>query len=326
MFPIRDTIQSDTFPIVNTILILINVIVFFFEISFIPDVNQFINAYGLVPGRYLNPAVGIRLFTSWQQNISLVTFMFLHGGLLHLIGNMWFLYLFGDNIEDRLGHIRYLAFYLLCGWASAFAQLLINSDSMVPIIGASGAIAGVMGAYMILFPRSRILTLVFIIIIPYFFEIPAVFFLAIWFGIQFLSASITGVHATGIAWWAHIGGFVSGIIFSGILLWIPRTGFSQTVQKATSRQSTPRIQHTRASKLQDEPHLYGTITITSKEALSGTRKLVSISKAGRRRFFWVNVPAGTRSGAILRLSGTTMQSETVQGDIYLNVNVIGNGH
>ena len=325
MFPIRDTIQSSTFPIVNTMLILVNVIVFFFEMS-IPDVSHFLNAYGLVPGRYLHPATGIQLFGSWQQIVPFVTFMFLHGGFLHLIGNMWFLYLFGDNIEDRLGHLRYLAFYFLCGWASAFAQLMSNAGSMVPTIGASGAIAGVMGAYMILFPRARILTLVFIIIIPYFFEIPAVFFLAIWFGIQFLSASLTGAHATGIAWWAHIGGFVFGIILTGILLWIPRTGFNEVAQKATARRSTPRIQHTRVSRLEDEPHLYGSVTITPREALSGTRKLISLPEAGRKRFFWVNIPAGIRSGTVLRLPGAKMQSETGPADIYLNVHVVGEEH
>jgi len=321
MFPIRDTIRSSTFPIVNTILILVNVIVFLFEIGFVADIQEFLLSYGLIPGRYFNPGTG---GFSLTPIFPLFSFMFLHGGFLHLIGNMWFLYIFGDNIEDRLGHIRYLIFYFLCGWASALAQVFTNVSSMVPTIGASGAVAGVMGAYMILFPRSRILTLVLIIIIPYFFEIPAVFFLAIWFAIQFMSASVTDVQATGIAWWAHVGGFAAGIASSAILLWIPRTGFNQTAQKATARQSTPRLQQTRASQLQDAPDLYGSITVTPQEAANGTRKLVSIPEAGRKRIFWVNVPPGIRSGETLRLSGAGMRTETVKGDIYLNVNVIGN--
>ncbi len=228
MFPIRDTLRSSTFPVVNTALILVNVAVFLFEIGFVSNIDQFMFTYGLVPARYFNPELASR-FTSWQQDFAFVSFMFLHGGFLHLIGNMWFLYIFGDNVEDRVGHLRYLFFYFLCGWASAAAHLLTDLHSTIPTIGASGAIAGVMGAYMVLFPRSRILTLVLIIIIPYFFEIPAVFFLAFWFILQFASASITGVQATGIAWWAHVGGFVSGIVFSAVLLRIPRTGFCSGV-------------------------------------------------------------------------------------------------
>jgi hypothetical protein len=322
MFPIRDTIRSSTFPLVNTIIISINVVVFFIEILYASNLEAFIYTYGLVPARYSDPGLS-SYFSSGQQLFSLVSFMFLHGGFLHLIGNMWFLYIFGDNIEDRLGHVRYILFYLLCGWASAAVQLGINFDSMIPTIGASGAVAGVMGAYLILFPRSRILTMILIVIIPYFIELPSIFFLAFWFIIQFVSASLSDVSADGIAWWAHVGGFTSGIIFSGILLIIPRTGFNTKTQKATTRQSTPRFQMARPKYIDNEPHLYGTITVTSKEAMNGTRKLVNIPGIGRKKFFFVNVPPGVSSGTVLRLPKMEDYSDSIQGDIYLNIEVLG---
>ena len=152
--------------------------------------------------------------------------MFLHGGFLHIIRNMWFLYIFGDNIEDRLGHIRYLVFYLFCGVAAGLVHLFTNWNSNIPTIGASGAISGVMGAYLLLYPRSRILTLIPIFFFFQFVEIPAFIFLGFWLLLQLFSASLTPRNVGGIAFWAHIGGFVAGLIFIKIFDVIPRTGLS----------------------------------------------------------------------------------------------------
>jgi membrane associated rhomboid family serine protease len=140
--------------------------------------------------------------------------MFLHGGWLHLIGNMWVLYLFGDNVEDRMGPARYLAFYLLCGLAASLTHYAINPGSTVPTLGASGAISGVLGAYLLLFPTARVITLVPVFIIPFFFEIPAVVYLGFWFVMQLFSGTLSLAGAEppeGVAWWAHVGGFVTGM-------------------------------------------------------------------------------------------------------------------
>jgi membrane associated rhomboid family serine protease len=199
MIPLRDVIPSRTFPVVNIALIVLNGVVFLGELS-IPDANlqAFLRNYGIVPGDFWLPTV--------------LTSMFLHGGWLHLVGNMLYLWIFGDNVEDRLGHFRYLVFYLFCGSVAAAAHIYMNPGSMVPTIGASGAIAGVMGAYFVLYPQSRILALVPLIIFFRVMEVPAIVFLGIWFVIQFLSgASTTGVESSGgVAFWAHVAGFLAG--------------------------------------------------------------------------------------------------------------------
>jgi len=145
----------------------------------------------------------------------------MHGGFFHILGNMWFLYIFGDNVEDRLGHFRYLAFYLLCGLASGISHLVLNWTSQIPTIGASGAIAGVMGAYFILYPKAKVLTLVPIFFFIQFVEIPAFLFLGFWILFQFLSAATSSAQAGGIAWWAHVGGFIFGIIFLKLFQRLP---------------------------------------------------------------------------------------------------------
>jgi membrane associated rhomboid family serine protease len=157
MIPLRDTLRSHNYPIVNNSIIAINVMVYIFEMTQGHDLDRFLYIYGLVPARYSIAHVAA-YFTTGQQLFALFSFMFLHGGFWHLLGNMWSLYIFGDNIEDRLGPLRYLLFYLLCGLTSGLAHLIFNLGSNVPTIGASGAIAGVMGAYFILYPRSKILT------------------------------------------------------------------------------------------------------------------------------------------------------------------------
>ena len=202
MIPVRDTIPSKTYPVVNNTIIGINVVVYLVEITLVPDINRFTYIYGLVPARYSIPQI-TSYFTTGQQLFSLLSFMFLHGGFWHLLGNMWSLYIFGDNIEDRLGPFRYLVFYLLCGLISGFTHLIFNLHSNIPTIGASGAIAGVMGAYLILHPHSKILTLIPIIFIPWFIEIPAFFFLGFWFVIQFISAAGSHGGASGPRNWAR---------------------------------------------------------------------------------------------------------------------------
>jgi membrane associated rhomboid family serine protease len=212
MIPLRDKIPSSSFPIINTILIVVNVLIFFYELSLGRELNRFIYDYGLVPA-----AIFSSLDSGLDRIYPFFTSMFLHGGWFHLIGNMLFLYIFGDNVEDRMGHLKYIIFYLISGLAAAFTQIIINIYSTIPMVGASGAISGVLGAYILFFPHSRILTLVPIFFFIQIVEIPAVIFLLIWFIIQFFSgvASLAATQNTGgVAFWAHIGGFVVGLILS----------------------------------------------------------------------------------------------------------------
>jgi len=208
MFPLRDTQPSYSRPVVTVFLIVFNILVFLFEVSLDPySRNAFIAEYGLIPDRFQASAV--------------LTSMFLHGGWFHVLGNMWFLWIFGDNIEDILGHAKYLLFYLLCGAAAALTHVFFNHFSRVPTVGASGAIAGVMGAYMVKFPRSRIVTLVFIFIFVTTIDVPAVVMLLYWFALQVFSGvgSIADSHVSqgGTAWFAHVGGFVAGILLIHLL-------------------------------------------------------------------------------------------------------------
>ena len=217
MIPIRDTIRSRSAPVVTLALIVVNVLVFLHEIALGPYIERFVYAYGLIPRRFVywpgDPLDPLRY-------IPIVTSMFWHGGWLHLIGNMLYLWIFGDNVEDRLGHGRFLVFYVGCGLIAALTQVALSPDSVVPTVGASGAIAGVLGAYLISFPRSRVVTFIPIIIFPWIVEIPAVAYLVLWFAMQLLSgvASLGQAEALGgVAWWAHIGGFVAGLLTVGVL-------------------------------------------------------------------------------------------------------------
>jgi len=322
MIPIRDTIASKNYPIVNHTIIGINIALYLFEMSLGTYLDRFIYIYGLVPARYSVPQIAA-YFSTFQQFFSLFSFMFLHGGFFHLLGNMWFLYIFGDNIEDRLGPFRYIAFYLLCGISSGLSHLVLNFHSTMPTIGASGAIAGVMGAYLILHPHAKILTLIPIIIIPWFIEIPAFFFLGLWFVIQFLNATGTHGGAGGIAWWAHIGGFVFGIVFLKILLALPETGATDRLRRVTAKKKTHRLQVIRPIGPGNDPHLYGTITVTSFEALVGTKKLVNIPWGFQKRMVKVIVPPGVTEGSKLRLKGLGKTiSDGQRGDLYLKVAIV----
>jgi len=218
MLPLRDTIRSYSFPIVNISLIVISTLVFFYEISLpAQDLNRFILNFGLMPARLnlFDPIAALMDPGPW---LTLFTHMFMHGGWLHFLSNVWILFIFGDNVEDRMGHGRFLVFYLLSGLASGMMQALVNSSSQVPAIGASGAIAGVLGAYFVLFPGSRVVTLIPIFLFPWFVEIPALFYLGFWFVSQLYSGLAAlnvpeSASMGGIAWWAHIGGFAFGVIF-----------------------------------------------------------------------------------------------------------------
>lgn len=203
MIPLRDSQPSHSTPYVTIGVIAVNVLVFLYQLSLDPfSLNHLFTSYGTVPARF--------------EFSSLLTSMFLHGGFMHLIGNMWFLWIYGDNVEDVLGHGKFLLFYLLCGVAAGMTHVFVNMASRVPTIGASGAIAGVMGAYMVKFPHSRIVTLVPLFVFLTTMRIPAYVILVYWFIIQFFSGVGTVGHSQlsqgGVAWFAHIGGFVAGII------------------------------------------------------------------------------------------------------------------
>jgi membrane associated rhomboid family serine protease len=202
MIPLRDVIPSRTFPVFTIGLIVTNSVAFLFELS-LPEraLEDLVRVYGVVPAQF--------------SMASVVTSMFLHGGWLHFLGNMLYLWIFGDNVEDRLGHLGFLLFYTFCGAAAAIAHVWMNAASTVPTIGASGAIAGVMGAYLLLYPRSRVLALVPLFVIWEIIEVPAIVFLGIWFLIQFFSGvgSVAGssVQSGGVAFWAHVAGFIAGV-------------------------------------------------------------------------------------------------------------------
>jgi len=321
MIPIRDTLSSKNYPVVNTAIIGLNILVYLIQMAQGGQAEQFIYIYGLVPARYFVPHIA-SYFSAGQQLFSLFSFMFLHGGFWHLLGNMWSLYIFGDNIEDRLGSMRYLLFYLLCGLTSGLSHLLLNLNSNVPTIGASGAIAGVMGAYFLLFPKSRILTLIPILFIPFFIEIPAYFFLGIWFFLQFLSAAGSYGGAGGIAWWAHIGGFISGMILIKLFHILPDSGFTQNLRKVTEKRKTPRFQVIRTSGAGSDPNLYGVIQITPWEAFSGANKMVNIPWGFYNRTIRVLVPPNLKQGSIIRLKGMGRQMpEGLKGDLMLKVTI-----
>ena len=321
MIPLRDTVRTRNYPVVNNTIIGINTVIFLYQLAQGAGLEKFIYIYGLVPARYSVPQISA-YFTGSQQLFSLLSFMFLHGGFWHLLGNMWSLYIFGDNVEDRLGHLRYLVFYLACGVASGVCHLSLNLYSNVPTIGASGAIAGVMGAYFILHPRARILTLIPIFFIPYFLEIPAYFFLGVWFVLQFLNAAGSHGQVSGVAWWAHVGGFVFGIIFLKIMQALPSVSAPAKFRQSTERKKTPRLQVIHPSGAGPDPNLYGMIVITPHESSTGTHKLVNIPWAFNNRLFKVLVPAGVQEGSKLRLKGLGKQAaQGNRGDLFLKVQI-----
>jgi hypothetical protein len=322
MIPIRDAIRSKNFPIVNVIIIGLNIIVFLWQLAQGPHLKEALYLYGIVPLRYSNPELSVH-FTRFQQYLPFLTSMFLHGGFLHILMNMWFLYIFGDNIEDRLGHFRYVIFYLFCGVAAGLVHLFTNWSSNIPTIGASGAISGVMGAYLLLYPRSKIMTLIPIFLFFQFIEIPAFVFLGYWILIQLFSASLTPRNVGGVAFWAHIGGFVAGLVFIKIFDWIPRTGLSGGLRQYTERKRTPLIQPLTPLSIPKEFDLHGIINITAREARLGTRKMISIPSGVKKRTLMVTIPPGVEEGTHLRLRGLGKHGKDgEQGDLFLDVHLI----
>src|SRR6266849_8219206 len=212
--PLKDLNPRRSYPVVNTALILTNVVVFIYQMTLAPHgFKAFMTANATVPQRIPQWFSGHVSFE--VAFLPLLTSMFLHSGIAHIVGNMLFLWIFGDNVEDYFGHVQYLLFYLFCGIGAGLLHVVFNLNSTVPALGASGAISGVMGAYMLLYPRERILTLVFIFLVP----IPAVFILGYWFLLQFLAGiSALGAGASGgVAWWAHVGGFLLGMLLTGVV-------------------------------------------------------------------------------------------------------------
>lgn len=212
MLPFKDNIPTERFPVVTVALIIINVLVFLYEMSLGDRLDPFLREYGMTPYEI---STGVSLIPrGFPVLLTMVTSMFVHAGILHVGGNMLFLWIFGNNVEDTMGRFRFIVFYLVCGLAAGLAQIAIDPASGVVTVGASGAIAGVLGGYLLLFPRARVTTLVFLGFFITFIELPAVVVLAMWFIYQIVLGSISligGGLAGGVAYFAHIGGFVAGI-------------------------------------------------------------------------------------------------------------------
>ncbi len=219
MIPLRDENPAQRTAIVTRVLIVLNVLGFLQQMFQGDGIRDFLFAWGFIPERLTAALVGAG--DPSAVGLSLVSSMFLHGGWLHLLGNMWYLWIFGDNIEDRLGHLRFLVFYLVAGIVSALAHAFFNPGSPVPTVGASGAIAGVLGAYAQAFPRARVVTLVPIFFFFQVIALPALLVLGLWFVFQFLSGALSmgGAGSGGVAWWAHIGGFAFGYV---VMAWLSR--------------------------------------------------------------------------------------------------------
>lgn len=214
MIPLRDKNPTQKTPVVNIALIVLNAALFLYQVSLGPAVEQFFFEFGIVPidvaRAFSNPSTYI------EGILPFFTSMFLHGGWLHLGGNMLYLWIFGDNVEDKLGHGRYILFYLLCGLVAGVAHVVIDMNSEIPTVGASGAISGVLGAYLIMFPKARVITVIPLFIFLQIAELPALVVLGFWFVMQFFNGLVSLGFETGgmggVAWWAHIGGFLTGLI------------------------------------------------------------------------------------------------------------------
>jgi membrane associated rhomboid family serine protease len=219
MIPLRDHLRRLTTPFLTVLIILVNLLVWFYQLSLGPQTGErFLFLLGMIPGR-LQLALESPEAPLAAALVPLFTSMFLHGGWLHFLGNMWYLWVFGDNVEDRLGHARFLFFYIACGLGAGLIHTLFNWNSTVPAVGASGAISGVLGAYFVFYPHVRVTTLIPLLFFFFTVQLPAVVLLGFWFLMQFLNGigSLGRGLSGGVAWWAHIGGFVLGMILGKIL-------------------------------------------------------------------------------------------------------------
>ncbi len=216
MFPVSSAVATRYPPVVVWSLMAINILAFLYQLSLSPaELEAFLAEWALIPRRYFDPAWALARGLDPYDYTPFLTNMFLHGGWFHIISNMWTLWIFGPAVEDRMGPGRFLAFYLLAGLGASLAHAVVNANSPIPALGASGAISGVIGAYMRLFPLSRLIVMVPILFIPFFFEMPAALFALIWFLtqlVQGVGAVLAPAVGGGVAWWAHIGGFVVGFL------------------------------------------------------------------------------------------------------------------
>jgi membrane associated rhomboid family serine protease len=228
MIPIRHTLPRHKPPIINRTLVIANVLVFIAMLFTGPRAEVIMDRLGFIPARLLNP--GAYGYTLLEASITLITSLFIHGGIVHLLGNMIYLWVFGGLVEDVLGHLRYLLFFIVCGAVGSLAHTVVFPHSPIPSIGASGSIAGVLGAFLVLRPRARIVTLFPLVVYWAMAEIRAILFLPVWFAIQFfngflaLSAAARTQEAIGVAWWAHIGGFLFGAAVGAGVRWGRRRG------------------------------------------------------------------------------------------------------
>ena len=225
MFPLKDSIRIPLAPLTTYFIILINIGVFLYQEALDPRAAyEFSLHYALVPRRYFDPVWAHIHGLNPHDYLPFITGTFMHGGWWHIVLNMWTLFIFGASLEGRIGRLGFLSFYLACGFIASFAHAYFNMGSAVPALGASGAIAGVLGAYAATFPRAKVTILILIVIIPFFFKVPALAYALVWFGFQFLAGF---VHLTsegmggGIAWWAHIGGFLAGLTLIPLWRWGP---------------------------------------------------------------------------------------------------------
>jgi membrane associated rhomboid family serine protease len=215
LIPIKDINPTERFAFVTLLFIVLNVAVFLYELVLGPQAGElFMDSFALIPKRLFSGVP--ETSGAVPVGATLVTSMFLHGGFLHIAGNMLYLWIFGNNVEDSMGHIRFIVFYLCCGIIASYTHALANAASTVPMIGASGAVSGVLGAYLLLYPRARVLTLIAFGLYIRTVEVPAMFVLGFWFVLQFLNALLSAGTGGGVAWYAHIGGFVAGILLIGI--------------------------------------------------------------------------------------------------------------
>ncbi|MFA5072985.1 MAG: rhomboid family intramembrane serine protease [Nitrospirota bacterium] len=215
MIPLRDINPTERFAIVTFLLIVLNIIVFVYELMLGEQgIQRFIGSFALVPNQLFS--VGVVPDGSFPTAATLVTSMFLHGGILHVAGNMLYLWIFGNNVEDAMGRMRFVVFYVLCGCIAGFTHAFMNSSSPTPLIGASGAVSGVLGGYLLLYPRARIITLIIIIFYIRTIQVSALAILLFWFVLQFINALTTDGSGGGIAWYAHIAGFFSGMLLIGL--------------------------------------------------------------------------------------------------------------